>query len=245
MQTEGESPVSAALTYAIGDVHGRLDLLRTAARRIVAHSEGRSSRIVFLGDYIDRGPSSRGVIEFMMRASEFGVVCLKGNHEEMMVQSVLRRDEVDVRQWVQNGGAETLRSYGGVGSGAPEDLDLVPESHLAWLDGLPPLAIDEHRIFVHAGLMPGVPLNEQDEETCLWIRERFLRADRPTDFPDGKHIVHGHTPEWAGKPDVRKPELLALRTNLDTGAFATGILTVGVFAHDEPGGPVEVMSIRG
>jgi serine/threonine protein phosphatase 1 len=95
---------------------------------------------------------------------------------------------------------------------------------------------------VHAGLAPKTPFHRQSEETCLWIRERFLRA-RARDF-DG-HIVHGHTPLWDGKPDFTQPELLAHRTNLDTGAFASGVLTVGCFDDASDGGPVELLRAVG
>ncbi|HWA60379.1 MAG TPA: hypothetical protein VG939_03350, partial [Caulobacteraceae bacterium] len=97
-------------------------------------------------------------------------------------------------------------------------------------------------IYVHAGLAPKTPLGRQSEDVCLWIRERFLRA-RPKDLE--AHVVHGHTPVWEGKPDFTLPELLPHRTNLDTGAFASGVLTIGVFDPAEPGGPVEVLRAVG
>src|SRR6202034_935427 len=108
--------------------------------------------------------------------------------------------------------------------------------------GLPRTTGDGHRIYVHAGLMPGTPAHRQKDETCLWIRERFLQA-RPGEFE--AHVVHGHTPVWEGKPDPAEPELLEHRTNIDTGAFATGVLSVAVFDADTPGGRIEVLTIRG
>jgi serine/threonine protein phosphatase 1 len=122
------------------------------------------------------------------------------------------------------------------------DFEAIPGTHLAWMDALPIIAFDPHRVYVHAGLMPDVSMNDQDETACLWIREKFLRA-KADRFPDRKHIVHGHTPSWVGKPDPSKPELLPHRTNLDTGAYATGVLTVGVFDMAEPGGPVDTIAI--
>ena len=133
-----------------------------------------------------------------------------------------------MRWWLGNGGDAALRSYDGE----------VPADHLAWMRGLPLRHADGHRIYVHAGLRPGLPLEAQDEETCLWIREPFLRAG-PGALP--AHVVHGHTPFWDGKPDPGRPELLPHRTNLDTGAYFTGILTVAVFEAAEPGGPVRLL----
>ncbi len=230
--------------YALGDIHGRLDLLELAASRINAHLDGRPGKFVFLGDYIDRGPDSSGVLDFLIGAQRAGgAVCLKGNHEDMMLAAV-REPEADASfNWVCNGGDATLLSYGGDALRWRESLSLVPQDHLAWLASLPSLVTDEHRLYVHAGLTPGVRAEEQGEEVRLWIREKFLRAKRMKDFPDGKHIVHGHTHSWAGKSDPSAPELLAHRTNLDTAAYASGVLTIGVFDADRAGGPVEVMAV--
>jgi serine/threonine protein phosphatase 1 len=216
------------LTYAIGDIHGRLDLLLAAAGEIAAHRRGREALVVCLGDYVDRGPASRGVIDFLMRAeAEENWICLIGNHEELMIDA---HETGDMDHWFSNGGQETLASYEG---------DVLPE-HLEWLKGLSWMCTDDHRAFVHAGVMPGEPLEAQDERTCRWIRERFLRAEAD-ELPC--HIVHGHTPYHALKPNGSEPELLAHRTNLDTHAYSSGVLTVGVFDPDIPGGPVEVLSI--
>lgn len=231
-------PEMNRFTYAVGDVHGRLDLLERAFDRIAAHAGERPHRIVTLGDYVDRGPESAGVVAFLMRRGEAAdLVCLKGNHEDMLLRAVAGEDGA-VRQWLWNGGLETLASYG-----ASADGDLrraIPEAHLRWFADLPLTASDPHRTFVHAGLEPGVPLRLQDEHLLLWIRAPFLRAGADA-FET--HVVHGHTPQWDEKPDAAKPELLGHRTNLDTGAYATGVLTVGVFDPDVPGGPVEVLTI--
>jgi serine/threonine protein phosphatase 1 len=222
--------VSQQLTFAVGDVHGRFDLLLKAADAITDYCAGRPSRVIMLGDYVDRGPDSRAVIEWLMERQadpESALTCLKGNHEAMMVEACQEGGAVE--WWCGNGGDATLRNY----------PDGVSRDHLAWMDELPLMARDDHRVFVHAGLMPGFAVDEQTEETCLWIRERFLRAG--DDW--GVHVVHGHTPIWACKPVASQPELLPHRTNLDTAAFHTGILTVGVFDHDAPGGPIEVLTI--
>ena len=228
------------LTYAVGDVHGRLDLLERAFDRIAAHAGARAHRVVMLGDYVDRGPESAGVIDFLIRRqARADVVCLKGNHEDMMLRALAGGDG-GLRAWLGNGGRETLRSYG-----ARPDGDFqraIPVAHLDWLTALPRAATDPHRTFVHAGLAPDVPLSLQDEATLLWIRGPFLEA------PAGAfeaHVVHGHTPLWDGKPDPAEPELLAHRTNLDTGAYFTGVLSIGVFDAATPGGPIEVLSVSG
>ena len=237
-------PTSAAApsprTYAVGDVHGRLDLLRGAVDAISEHVGGAPFRVVFLGDYVDRGPHSRGVVDLLMALQrEWPVICLKGNHEELMLQAVTMGGG-RLERWLEYGGRNTLQSYG-----LAPDSDLeagIPREHLRWMAALPRTTGDRHRIYVHAGLMPGTPVHRQREETCLWIRERFLQA-RSGDFE--AHSVHGHTPIWEGKADPAEPVLLSHRTNLDTGAFATGVLSVAVFDAERPGGPVEVLKVRG
>jgi len=234
-------PSAPAVIYAVGDIHGRADLLETALALIDGHAAGRPARIVFLGDYVDRGPDSRAVVERLIGLERTGrAICLKGNHEDLMVAALTDPTRVALSRWRACGGQATLRAYG-----ADDDHDLMsaaPSDHLRWLAGLPLTTADDHRIYVHAGLAPGVAFRNQSEETCLWIREAFLRAG-PKDFE--AHVVHGHTPLWAGKPDPAAPELLPHRTNLDTGAFATGRLSIGVFDPALPGGPVEVLTAVG
>ena len=209
--------------------------------RISEHVGDGPFRVVFLGDYVDRGPDSRGVVEFLMALQRrWRVVCLKGNHEALMLEALTEPGGGRLERWLEYGGEQTLASYGL--SRSSDLADAIPAEHLRWMASLPRTTGDGRRIYVHAGLMPGTPAHRQKDETCLWIRERFLAA-RPSEFE--AHVVHGHTPLWDGKPDPAEPELLAHRTNLDTGAFATGVLTVGVFDADTPGGPVEVLSIRG
>jgi serine/threonine protein phosphatase 1 len=235
-----KSDTARPRTYAIGDVHGRLDLLDQAIDMIDAHVGGAQFRVVFLGDYVDRGPDSCGVIERLMELQRrWPVVCLKGNHEEMMLQAVNQPEGGRLSRWLEYGGDQTVASYGLI----PEEMaERAPREHLRWLASLPKTTGDRHRIYVHAGLMPNTPVHRQKEETCLWIRERFLTA-RAGDFE--AHVVHGHTPIWDGKPDAAEPELLAHRTNLDTAAFATGVLAIAVFDSETPGGPVEVLKVRG
>jgi serine/threonine protein phosphatase 1 len=168
------------------------------------------------------------------------VTCLKGNHEDLMAQAVTQAGGGRLERWLNNGGHATLRSYG-----LRPESDLgegVPREHIRWMAGLPRTTGDGHRIYVHAGVAPGTPIERQNEETFLWIRERFLQA-RPGSFD--AHIVHGHTPVWDGKPNPSEPELLEHRTNLDTGAFATGVLAIAVFDAETPGGPVDLLWVRG
>ena len=231
----------APRTYAVGDVHGRLDLLRAAIDRIARHIGDATFRVVLLGDYVDRGPDSRGVVEFLIELQRrWPVVCLKGNHEELMLQAIAQPSGRRLSRWLEYGGEQTLQSYG-LGPGG-DFADAIPAEHVRWMNSLPKTTGDGHRIYVHAGLMPGTPVHRQKEETCLWIRERFLQA-RAGDFE--LHVVHGHTPVWEGKPNPAEPELLEHRTNIDTGAFATGVLTVAVFDADKPGGPIEVLKVSG
>ena len=230
-----------SLTYAIGDVHGRLDLLLEAVSSIDAHSGGDYGRIVLLGDYVDRGPNSRGVVDYLItNAERLRMVCLKGNHEAMMVEAICGGSLSSLSQWMFHGGEETLKSYGWTGRHAPSG-SLVPREHLDWMARLPLTLRECHRLYVHAGLAPEQAIQDQDEQAFLWIRNRFLESDLSG---VGLHVVHGHTPKWRGKPETSEVERLPHRTNLDTGAYATGVLAVGVFESGRPGGPTEILTVR-
>ncbi len=219
--------------YAVGDIHGRLDLLERAiaaiGRDVATH--GSDAVTVTLGDYIDRGPDSAGVIE-RLAGNPFSTpyVALKGNHEAML-EDFLHDPSVGMH-WRRQGGKETLQSYGVmtrallVGrtneTAAQQLRQALPEKHWRFLQSLQ-LSYTFGRYFLcHAGVRPGVPLEQQDEHDLLWIRSDFLRSE--ADF--GKVVVHGHTP-------VAAPEVLPNRINLDTGAFASGRLTCAVL--DEGG----------
>ncbi len=230
------------LTYVIGDIHGRLDLLDEALMAIETHGGGHHHEIIALGDYIDRGPDSRGVIERLVQdAGALRMRCLMGNHEAMLLSAAAGQDRALLVRWLSNGGRETLMSYGWDGRTRP-DLSILPRDHLRWVAGLPHLLRDEHRVYVHAGLRPDRTLANQKEADCLWTRERFLAAP-PEQFD--WHVVHGHTPEWRGKRIATEVEALPHRTNLDTGAYYSGVLAVGVFSTDTPGGPIEVLRVGG
>ena len=217
-----------SLTYVIPDIHGRYDLLSDALTDISARSGGEAGAIVTIGDYVDKGPDSKAVIDRLLRgvADGWRFVALKGNHDAMMVQAL--RDPAKMPSWMAKGGDAALASYGG-------DPAAVPQVHIAWLDQLRLKYIDAHRVYVHAGVDPETPLDRQSEATLLWKRY-------PKGFSGGfgnLHVVHGHD----NFPDG--PLLFEGRTNLDTLAWRTGRLTVGVFDDDRPGGPVDFIVVRG
>ena len=218
-------------TYAVPDVHGRYDLLNAAIEKIFEHAQGEAAKMVTLGDYVDRGPKSRQVIERLVNWSALvlPLVALKGNHEAMMWECCRNLSEID--WWLRNGGGETLSSYGASKS---FDLSAVPPTHLDWIAKLPSMYVDQHRIYVHAGLDHTLPLNQQSDQILLWKRY-------PEGFRKGfgkRHVVHGHD----AKPDG--PILTKGRTNLDTLAWKTGHLVVGVFEDGIPGGPIEILEVK-
>jgi len=207
-----------SLVYAIGDIHGSLRKLRTLIARCWRHADGRSATFVFLGDYIDRGPESAGVIRYLIDLQSSlpnRVVTLMGNHEALALAVI--DGAAPERHWLSQGGTETLLSYG------VTDIGALPRDHVDWLRSLRPSYDDGRRFFVHAGIDPRKPLDAQDPDDMLWIREPFLSDRR--DF--GRLIVHGHTPLESGKPDPRSNRL-----NLDTAAVFGGPLTAGVFTAE-------------
>jgi len=216
-----------SFTYVIPDIHGRDDLLRRGLADISAHNGGEGGVIVAIGDYVDKGPQSREVVERLRPGiAGWNLVALKGNHDAMMVQGL--RDPAKFAFWMDKGGESALKSYGG-------DPSAVPEAHIAWLDQLRLMHVDAYRVYVHAGVDPELPLAQQNEATLLWKRY-------PKGYSGGfgaRHVVHGHDNDPDG------PLLLEGRTNLDTLAWRTGRLTVGVFDDDRPGGPVDLIVVRG
>jgi serine/threonine protein phosphatase 1 len=208
-----------ALTYVIGDIHGALQKLLTLIQRCEEHVAGRPMKLVFLGDYIDRGPESEGVVRLLIDLRSKmpnQVIALRGNHEATALAIV--DGEIPVIHWLSQGGAATLRSYG------IEDANALPRAHLDWMRSLPLTLDDGRRFFVHAGIAPEKPLDAQQERDLLWIREPFLSDAR--DY--GRLIVHGHTPLFGNSPELRSNRL-----NLDTGAGYGGPLTAAVFAEDQ------------
>ena len=210
--------------YAIGDVHGCLGALADLHRAIGADLAERPPadwRIVHIGDYVDRGADSRGVIDFFLArmAEDDRVVCLRGNHDAMFAQA-LAGDRRAAEMWLLNGGGETLESYGisvaryldalRSGQSAPD----VPGAHRRFLGGLATSVRFGDYYFVHAGIDPDRPLEAQEPHDQLWIREPFLTSDRQFDAV----IVHGHTP-------VRRVAARPNRIGIDTGAVYGGPLT--------------------
>ena len=216
------------LTYAIGDIHGCAELLDQLLERIDAHAAGRAKKLVFLGDYIDRGPDSARVIETLRKLQwrePDDVVCLMGNHEAMLLKTLHEPGALD--HWRANGGDATLTSFDAAG---PEE---IPGDVLDWIEGLPTLHSDPQRWYVHACFRPEAEVPDPDREVHLWMREPFLSADH--DF--GRHVVHGHTPQTRGGPELKR-----FRTNLDTGAVYGNALTAGIFSGQQ-GRPTEILSV--
>jgi len=218
-----------SLTYAIGDVHGSLDKLRDLLARCEAHAAGAAMKVILLGDYIDRGPQARGVVEFLMALQQTrgdAVVPLMGNHEAMALAVI--DGDAPARFWLVQGGAETLMSYG------VDAASELPRAHVEWLRSLRLSHDDGRRFFVHAGVNPDAPLDAQDDNDLLWIREPFLSHRH--DF--GRLIVHGHTPLATGVPDLR-----GNRLNLDTAAVFGGPLTAAVFDLSQTD-PVDYLQVE-
>lgn len=214
----GRAARSAPVVYAIGDIHGSLQKLRDLIARCRRHAGDRPASFVFLGDYIDRGPDSRGVIDMLMTLQsrlKDRVIVLKGNHEAVAVAVI--DGETEAALWLREGGAATLRSYG------VRNARELPDEHVAWLRALPLHYDDGRRFFVHAGIDPDKPFDAQSDHDLLWIREPFLSDPRD----HGRLIVHGHTPQAAGVPDLRSNRL-----NLDTGAVFGRALTAAAFAGE-------------
>jgi serine/threonine protein phosphatase 1 len=221
--------------YAIGDVHGRLDLMEDLLERIESDNRARGAArtwLVFLGDLVDRGPDSRGVIERLAcRPPAFARnIFIKGNHEEYFL-GVLEGDDSIVQHWLSYGGTECAESYG-VTSGwmlnaAPAQImerliEEVPPEHVRFLSEMADSFRFGDYLFVHAGIRPGIELDRQSSKDLRWIREGFL-----DDLSDhGVMVVHGHT-------IVERPEEHPNRIAIDTGAYRYGALTaIGLEGSD-------------
>ncbi len=233
--------------YAIGDIHGQLALLEEAHRRIVRdEAEHGPGLTVHLGDYVDRGPECRGVVEYLMAGVEAGRnwVLLKGNHDRLFTRFLddPHWQDPGLRgqlTWLHHrlGGAETLASYGvknaadrPVAKVHAEAVEAVPEAHRRFLSGLALYHRAAEAIFVHAGLRPGIALEDQTETDLVWIRQEFLEVR--SDF--GALVVHGHTA-------LDAPTHYGNRVNLDSGAAYGGPLTAAVIEGHE----VSVLTAQG
>jgi serine/threonine protein phosphatase 1 len=218
------------LVYAVGDVHGRLDalepLLKSIAEDYMVTRPADPAMLVFLGDYVDRGPDSKRVVDLvlgMRNHLEFEVRTLKGNHEEALLYFL--DDPSFGAAWMEHGGGPTLASYGvqppmtrtdneAWGKASHELAKAMPASHLAFYKDLELMVEAGDYAFVHAGVRPGVPLEAQAERDLLWIRHEFLAEKGP----HPKVIVHGHTPS-------EEAQMTRWRLGVDTGCYATGLLT--------------------
>ena len=211
--------------YAVGDLHGRVDLLETMLKMIdldLSRFPVPRPIVIFLGDYIDRGPASRDVLECLTARRSAETVFLKGNHE-VFLSNFLRQSSV-LEEWRRYGGLETLVSYGLKPSINPSFAELLelghafeksfPDHHRQFLESLVPSFSCGDFYFVHAGIRPGVRLRDQREADLLWIRDDFLLCEEPFE----KFVIHGHTP-------VTEPDIRSNRVNIDTGAVQTGRLT--------------------
>ncbi|SFS11010.1 metallophosphoesterase family protein [Sphingomonas jatrophae] len=228
--------------YAIGDVHGRPDLLDAMLVEIARHGSARGpaaqTHIVFIGDIIDRGPDSRGALERLEAATRRApeIVTLLGNHEEMMLRA-LAGDEPTLRGWMRVGGAETVASFGLPPFAEAEDpvpwiaelRRAVPAEWVEWIRGWPLIVRSGDYFLCHAGIKPGVPLKRQLRRDFLWSREEFLDDMRD----HGAVIVHGHTISDS-------VELRGNRIGIDTGAYRTGTLSAVCL----DGETVEVLAVH-
>ncbi len=215
--------MSPTITFAIGDIHGCERALLELLRLCTDYASGRDHRFVFIGDYVDRGPDSRAAIA-TLRALEQrlpgNVICLMGNHEQMMLDAYDSSSTADGGMWWAQGGAETAASYGAT---AATWRDAVPKEHISWMRRLPGILRDEPRklVFVHAGIEPA-SFPQDDQRIWLWTRsERFFQQWQWPDRDElkGLMVVHGHTPRSFD------PEIYPHRINVDTGAVFGGPLT--------------------
>lgn len=215
------------VTYAIGDIHGRLDLLEKLLIQVEADAaaRGKDAKIVFTGDYVDRGADSHGVVERLMagpRRPQDRFVCLRGNHDALFAQAVTLGHGLPNWAWILYW--HTITSYG-LDRETAKRHNAPLRRHADFLAGLPLTHDDGTFLFVHGGIRPGVPLESQSEEDLLWIRDEFLTYGGP--LP--RRVVHGHT-IMGDQPVVTEN-----RVSIDTGAYKSGILTAAVIDGPELG----------
>lgn len=198
--------------FGIGDIHGSLESLERLMEKI--NPDLTRDRLVFIGDYIDRGPEPKGVVDYIIRlknqAPPGRIICLKGNHEAMFLDFLLG---APAGLFLFNGGLSTLQDYWGDDWTNREGLALPPD-HAQFYQDLQLYYETPDYIFVHGGLKPGVPLAEQEEEDLLWIRGEFITS--PEDF--GRRVIFGHTP-------FKQPLLMPNKIGIDTGAVYGNFLT--------------------
>ncbi|MGD8512880.1 MAG: metallophosphoesterase family protein [Deltaproteobacteria bacterium] len=195
--------------FAVGDIHGCLDKL--VSLMDIIDVDLKKETLVFMGDYIDRGPHAKEVVDYLIDVARGGnrVIFLKGNHE-LMLQNYLSGE--DKLSFLYNGGEATLRSY--MKAGGLNEANLIPPEHLEFFDNLRLYYETENYIFVHGGLKANIPLEHQDEWDMLWLRDEFIYSD----FDFGKLVIFGHTP-------FREPLILDNKIGIDTGAVYGNKLT--------------------
>ena len=197
--------------FAIGDIHGCRGSLERLLKILLTDINQKNDMVVFVGDYIDRGADSKGTVETIIRFTESHprTVCLRGNHEQMLLDYLKGDDRL---LYLINGGLRTLEEYGV--SSKKAGLESIPERHRLFFENLLYTFETERYIFVHAGLNPNTPLERQSPHDLLWIRERFIYSSIPFE----KTVVFGHTP-------FAEPLLEADKIGIDTGAVYGGKLT--------------------
>ena len=222
------------LIYAVGDIHGCYDQLVELVNMIDSDAQGREYKIIFLGDYIDRGPKSKQVIDYLMELDKGKHIFLKGNHEDMLVNAIVTESSIYlVDLHLNNGGKETAQSYG-IDVSQYDCNEIRPTQtkqflidykkalgfHLEWIKSLKLYYVENNYVFVHAGIHPLRSMEEQDEQTLLWTRKL-----KEIDFYGYKYkVVHGHTA-------ILKPEVTNTRINIDTGCCWTKKLTAAIIKN--------------
>lgn len=193
----------------IGDIHGCLDMLKRLMEKIRWHPE--KDRLIFLGDYIDRGQNPKGVVDYILalRKNSSYVECLVGNHEVMFLDYLSGRDR---ELFLLNGGSKTIESY--LVDRTQEGESLVPKDHMTFYQSLKQYIEIQDYYIVHAGFRPGVDIEKQELEDMTWIREKFIHSN----FDFGKRVIFGHTP-------FREPLVMENKIGLDTGAVFGNKLT--------------------
>lgn len=195
--------------FVIGDIHGCLDMLKRLMEKIGWQPE--KDRLIFLGDYIDRGQNPKGVVDYILglRKSSSYVECLVGNHEAMFLDYLSGRDR---ELFLLNGGSKTIESYSF--NRTQEGESLIPKDHMTFYQSLKPYIETQDYYIVHAGFRPGVEIEKQELEDMVWIREKFIHSN----FDFGKRVIFGHTP-------FREPLVMENKIGLDTGAVFGNKLT--------------------
>ncbi len=227
-------------TFVVGDIHGHVAKLRALMPELRERAESGDS-LVFVGDFVDRGPESKAVISDVMRLSSDEwpgpVTALMGNHEDMMLDWISSQPRLDPAVWIHNGGLDTIHSYTGQRKIDRKWVNSVPLGHLNFLRNLAYFHEDEHGYYVHAGFLPGLPPSETPREEMCWIRDKFINSDYAWD----RVVVFGHTPQYDNPPEpvtdysqlLWRPLIRPEKIGIDTGAAYGGPLTAVILPERE------------